>query len=185
MAKKAVSDVVSTETLEPRVYELGYLLSPAVQEGDVESRVADLKGFITAKGGEIIAEGAPEFIDLAYPMTHVVENKRSTYDQASFGWIKFTIAPDQVPAVGEEVAAHIDVIRHLLISTVAENTVISKRPLGKVLRRSGRTAKGDDQSVPTEESASEAPAAEVPALAEETAPIESSEDQASSEEVSS
>lgn len=180
MAKKTVSDVASPETLDPRVYELGYLLSPAVQEGDVESRVADLKGFITAKGGEIIAEGAPEFIDLAYPMTHVVENKRSTYDQASFGWIKFTIDPASVPMIAEEVAAHIDVIRHLLISTVAEQTVISKRPLGKVLRRSGRGGKGDE-SAPVDEVA---PEAEAPAVVEEVSPEAPAEEQVTEEATS-
>lgn len=179
MAKKAVVDVAPSETLDPRVYELGYLLSPAVQDDDREARVSDLKGLVTARGGEIISEGAPEFIDLAYPMTHVVENKRSTYDQASFGWIKFTIAPNHVPELGELVAAHPEVIRHLLIQTVRENTVVSKRPLGKLLRRSGRSSK-DDETMPTDEETPEAPA---PVVADEPAPEVVSEAPAAEAEV--
>jgi ribosomal protein S6 len=146
MAKKPVSDVIASETLDPRVYELGFLLSPAVQEDDTQSRVDELKGFITSRGGEILSIGAPEFIDLAYSMTLTVDNKRSHYDQASFGWIKFTLTPDQVTELGEAVAAHREVIRHLLILTVPEQTVVSKRPLGKLLRRPGRAASKDDES---------------------------------------
>jgi hypothetical protein len=37
MARKKAVTQASTETLEPRVYELGFLLSPAVREEDLDS----------------------------------------------------------------------------------------------------------------------------------------------------
>lgn len=170
MAKKALADR-EIETLEPRVYEVGYLLSPAVRDEDLEKTVEALKDMVRSRGGEIIAEGAPEFIDLAYPMTKVIENKRYSYDQASFGWIKFELNPAETGSLKEELDGHTLVIRYLFISTVRENTIVSKKPLGKLVKRNNRPA-GEDASSEEEEESS---------LPEVDAPIETTDEEVQKE----
>ena len=135
MAKKTVTP--SIETLEPRIYEIGYLLSPAVRDEDLETRVNEIKETLTKLGATFIADGAPEFIDLAYEMSRVIDNKRVRFNQGYFGWVKFQIEPKALVEVKEVLDRDITIIRYLLISTVAENTVISKKPLGK-LRQGAR-----------------------------------------------
>jgi ribosomal protein S6 len=133
MAKKAQT-IASTETLEPRIYEIGYLLSPAVRDEDLSARVSDLKDSLINLGAEVIAEGAPEFIDLAYQMSRVIENKRIRFDQGYFGWVKISLNPAQMTALKELLEKNTLLIRYLLISATRENTIIGKKSLGKILK---------------------------------------------------
>jgi ribosomal protein S6 len=135
MARKKVVKEVVLETLDPRVYEVGYLLSPAVRDENLTSALAKIQETITTAGGTIIAEGEPEFIDLAYEMTRVIENKNIRFTQAYFGWIKFTIEPKQIVEINAVLETNIDIIRFLVLKTVVENTIIAKNPLSKILKK--------------------------------------------------
>ena len=138
MARKKAVTQASTETLEPRVYELGFLLSPAVREEDLDTRTDEIKDVVTNASGEIISDARAEFIDLAYEMSKIIDNKRVRFNQGYFGWIKFTATPDQIKSIQETMDKNTLIIRCLLTSTVAENTVISKKPLSKILKSSAR-----------------------------------------------
>lgn len=159
MAKKATITSVA-ETLEPRIYEIGFLLSPAVRDEDLEARTTEFKESLTNLGATIFAEGAPEFIDLAYEMAKIIDNKRVRFNQGYFGWVKIEIDPAQMTVLKETLDKNILLIRYLLISTIRENTVIGKKPLGKIL-------KGERTAVAQE--------GEVPEMAEEAA-VEKTED---------
>lgn len=139
MARKKAVTQASTETLEPRVYELGFLLSPAVREEDLDARVDEIKTIITDAAGSIIADGRPEFIDIAYQMDKTIDNKKVKFDQGYFGWIKFTTTPNMIKAIQESMDKNLLIIRSLLVLTVAENTVISKKPLSKILKSTARS----------------------------------------------
>ena len=143
MAKKA-QPTLSTETLEPRIYEIGYLLSPAVRDEDLQARASDLQETLTKLGATIISEGNPEFIDLAYEMSKVIENKRVRFNQGYFGWVKFEIDPAQVNTLKELFDKNTLLIRYLFISAVRENTIIGKKSLGKILKGERQ----DDGEVP-------------------------------------
>jgi ribosomal protein S6 len=147
MARKKAVTQASTETLEPRVYELGFLLSPAVREEDLDSRVDEIKSIITSAGGTFIAEGNPEFIDIAYEMVKTIDNKRVRFNQGYFGWLKFNLTPDQTKTVLNAVEKHLLVIRALLTLTVAENTIISKKPLSKILKSNTRSESTDESEL--------------------------------------
>jgi ribosomal protein S6 len=136
--KKAVTTLTSSEALEPRVYELGYLLSPAVREEDLDTRVDDIKKIITDANGSVIDEARPEFIDIAYEMVKVIENKNVRFRQGYFGWIKFTLTPDQLKSVTELFEKNQLIIRMLVTKTVSENTLMSKKPISKILKATER-----------------------------------------------
>ena len=138
MARKKAVTQASTEPLEPRVYELGFLLSPAVREEDLDTNVDQIKSIITDLSGTIMPDARPEFIDLAYEMSRIINNKRVRFNQGYFGWIKFSITPDQIKAINAVLEKNILIIRSLMTATVAENTIISKKPLSKILKSSAR-----------------------------------------------
>lgn len=147
MARKKAVTQASTETLEPRVYELGFLLSPVIREEDLDTRTDEIKEIITKTGATIISDGAPEFIDIAYEMVKVIDNKRVRFTQGYFGWIKFTVSPDQVKGILQSIESHALVIRALLVATVAENTVISKKPLSKILKATAREEIAEEEII--------------------------------------
>lgn len=160
MAKKAQT-TSSTEALEPRIYEIGYLLSPAVRDEDLSARVGELKDSLINLGAEVIADGNPEFIDLAYQMSRVVENKRIRFDQGYFGWVKIEINPAQMTALKELLDKNVLIIRYLLITAVRENTIIGKKSLGKILK--GERQEYDKEALgEVPEVAPEMPEAEIP-----------------------
>ena len=135
MAKKTTT--ASSEALEPkdaRVYELGFQLSPAIRDEDLAARFDELKASLTGLGATFIAEGAPEFIDLAYEMSKIIDNKRIRFNQAYFGWVKFELDPSRIAELKELVEKNALVIRFLLIIAPRENTVLGKKPLGKILK---------------------------------------------------
>ena len=160
MAKKATT-IASSEILEPRIYEIGYLLSPAIREEDLEARVSEFKESLTSLDASIISEGNPEFIDIAYEMSKVIENKRVRFNQAYFGWVKIEMDPAKMTELKEVLDKNLLLIRYLLISTVRENTVLSKRPLGKILKgeRSELTDESSD-GITEEKETGEVPASD-------------------------
>ncbi len=145
MARKKATTEVAIEALDPRIYEIGYLLSPAVHGNDLNNAVNELQTLITDNGGTIIASGDPEFIDIAYEMIRVIENKNIRFNQAYFGWIKFSIEPKQIAIIKELFEARISIIRFMIIKTVEENTVIAKSPLSKILQKRKELTNSDDE----------------------------------------
>lgn len=146
MAKKTTK-TSSQETLEPRVYEVGYLLSPAIRDEDLAAKTDELKETLTKLGATVISEGNPEFIDLAYEMVRVIDNKNVRFNQGYFGWIKFEIDPAAIALVKEALEKNIFIIRFLLIKTIRENTMVGKKSLGKILKGKREDVSLDEESV--------------------------------------
>lgn len=148
-------------TPEPRVYELGYLLMPSVNEGNLSNERDALVALITKFKGIVISEGQPQLIDLAYDMTKVINNKKHIYSQAYFGWIKFDVTPDLVEALTEEVEALENLLRSIMTKTQRENLLTSDQPY-KLAR-----ANNDDVVVVESE---EAPEKDIEVSSEEETP---------------
>lgn len=111
-----------------RIYELGYLLVPTLEVDALSAVVGDLKDLINASfKGEIISDDMPKSINLAYTMTKVVNNVRSKYDTAYFGWVKFAMEPEQVLELKKKLDLDPKMIRFLITKTVRENTIATKR----------------------------------------------------------
>ncbi len=126
----------NTHVLEPRVYEVGYLLVPSLREEDLDTQVKAITDVIAEHKGLQIADDQPQLIDLAYDMVKVLDNKNYKFSQGYFGWVKFELDPSSINAVKIALEKNLNIIRFLLISTVRENTVFSKKLTYKSTRRS-------------------------------------------------
>lgn len=110
------------------VYEIGYLIVSSVPEEKVAGEVEAIKKIIGDAGSTVITEEAPYAQDLAYTMRKkMVSGGYEKYDSAYFGWIKFEVGSDKIEALKNSIEAHPSVLRMLLITTVKENTYLSKR----------------------------------------------------------
>jgi ribosomal protein S6 len=134
-----MDEVVKMEKSENGIYELSFILVPDITEEKVVEVFASLKEILSAKGAEIFAEEFPKNIALAYTMDKTINNKIERFKDGFFGWLKFELAQGDVSAIDAKFRLREDVIRHLLISTVRENTIASKRPMS-----SRRGAKGTE-----------------------------------------
>ena len=117
-----------------QVYEVGYHVVSSIPEEEVGARVAQIHDMIEKSGGTIITEEFPKITELAYEMVKVVDNQRKKYTSAYFGWVKFEAEGAAVLEIKKALDAHNDIIRFLMIKTVRESTLISK----KVAMQAGR-----------------------------------------------
>ncbi|MBI2594997.1 MAG: 30S ribosomal protein S6 [Candidatus Colwellbacteria bacterium] len=133
-----------------RVYELGYLLAPTISEEDVPAAFGNLKELIMSLRGVGIAEEMPKPIQLAYPMAKVISNVREKFNTAYFGWIKFTMETEKVLELKKKLELDPNLIRFLILKTVRENTIASKRFIRPDARRRPKAFReeGAEPSVP-------------------------------------
>ncbi len=118
---------VENKGAEGRIYEVGYLLTPAIDDAEIPAEYTNLKDLVSSLGGEIISDEMPRKIDLAYTISKVIQNIRHKFDSAHFGWIKFTMDTDKVNELKKKLDLDPKIIRHLIIKTVRENTIASRR----------------------------------------------------------
>ena len=116
---------------DKQVYELGYLLVPTLGEEDFANVYGSIKDLVSSFDGEYIADEMPKMIPLAYQMVKVVSNIRNKYTDGYFGWIKFYMDKDKVGDLKKKLDFDPNVIRFLILKTVKENTIASKRFIGK------------------------------------------------------
>ena len=105
---------------EPRLYEVGYHILPTVAEEDIPGQTTVLRNAIESRGGNVVADGMPVMMTLAYPLARVIANKRKIYSTAYFGWMKFEMTPDQAESLKKDLDANENILRFLLITTVIE-----------------------------------------------------------------
>lgn len=129
--KKKVTEDIATGDVESRVYEVSYWLVPTIQEESLSSHADRLKAVVTGAGAEIISEEAPYLRELAYEMTRVINNENKRFTDGYFGWIKFESTPEVSVVIKNAFANDTTIIRSIVVKTVRENTVYTKRPVKK------------------------------------------------------
>src|SRR3989344_3495318 len=121
---------VANEVLEEgnsQVYELGYLLVPTIKEEDMPISYGNLKELVSSFRGAVIADEMPKMINLSYTMSKVISNVRNKFSTAYFGWTKFTMDSDKVLELKKNLDLDPNFIRFLILKTVRENTIATKR----------------------------------------------------------
>ena len=112
---------------DSKVYELGYLLVPSIKEEDVPVHYGNIKELVSSLGGEFISDEMPKMIGLAYTMSKVISHVRSKFNTAYFGWIKFAMTGEKLVELKNRLDLDPNFVRFLIIKTVRENTIASKR----------------------------------------------------------
>lgn len=114
-------------TPERTIYELGYHMVPSIGEENVAAEVAALKAIIERHEGVFLVEEHPVLTQLSYTLRIVRSGKREKYTTAYFGSLKFEIEPRLLARVKEDLEQDQNILRHLLITTVREETRAPKR----------------------------------------------------------
>ena len=128
---------ILTESTTPEVktYEVGYLLTPFLPAEQVEEVAqAMYKSLIEDLGGKALFKTTPKMRPLAYPVSKIISNKKSTVSEAYFGAVKFEIFPEQIRTIKEILDKDDRVIRFLIIGIPknSERIVFTRRPAAKV-----------------------------------------------------
>lgn len=124
MARKkdvATDEMVMDEqdSSEVRVYELSFHLDPELSETEA-TRAYEAIRDAAVKGGTLVAEGAPEKVQLAYTISRSDNAGRHDFDAAYFSWVAYEGSGACHEAALEAVKAEKRVIRFLDIRTTKD-----------------------------------------------------------------
>ena len=136
-----------TQEKDGRIYELSYLFTPLLTEESVVAAFGNLKGLLEQHGASFISEEMPKMMELAYQMNRTIENKKTWFDNAYFGWIKFEIEPKEIAAIEAVLARDEQIIRYMVIKTIRENTIASKKVHREYRKRTTDKVEGEQASV--------------------------------------
>ena len=114
-----------------QVYEVGLHVIPSLSEDKVAQKAGDFRSLIEKNNGTVINEGAPKNQPLAYTLYKDVGSVRSKYNHAYFGWIKFEMPASSIATIKEAMDKDEQVIRHIIIKTVRENTLHTPKAMTK------------------------------------------------------
>jgi ribosomal protein S6 len=118
----------NNETIvDSRVYEISFIFDNKLDEETALAKSNAIKQSIATLGGSFISEEAPYLRELAYEMTRVVNNVNVRFNVGYFGWIKFELDADKVESLEKGIKLDEEVVRYLVVQTVRENTVYTKR----------------------------------------------------------
>ena len=142
------------EKKENRIYEIGYIMVPLIEETGIAQEVGNLKSLVEGMGAQSIAEEFPKLIDLAYEMTRIIGNKNHHFTTGYFGWLKFELDPEKVEEIEKALKHNDKFLRYLVIKTVRENTMSPRKSFGKaseMKRRNSRKTEGETPEINKEE----------------------------------
>lgn len=111
------------------IYEISYLLLPSLADSQVPAKVASIKEMLTSAGGAMVSDEDPVLIDLAYPITKVIQTTRQKCNSGYFGWVKFEMSLENVTEGMQNIKKSLDnnpdILRYIIIKTVRENTLLN------------------------------------------------------------
>ena len=120
-------------TVDGRIYEISFIFDNKLDEETALEKSNAIKQSIATLGGSFISEEAPYMRELAYEMMRVVNNTNVRFNIGYFGWIKFEMDASKVKELEKGLKLDEEVVRYLVVKTVRENTVFTKRaPVIKV-----------------------------------------------------
>lgn len=121
-------------TQDAKVYEIGFHIVPTVAEDAVPAEFEAIKDLVKKEGGEIISEGSPVLMNLAYDISKTVKAVKTKHSKAYFAWVKFTLTPDAIAKIKTALDASATILRYLIILTVKESTLWSDKDLKRNLK---------------------------------------------------
>ncbi len=128
------------------VYEVGFHIVPTTGEDGVAPVVESIRKLLGS--AEIITEGYPRKITLAYQVERATQGKREKYTESYFGHIKFATVREVLPALQSALTALQPLLRFLIVETVREDIAAAPRRAvftsdrleGKTIERPAGTA---------------------------------------------
>ncbi|MCC7004910.1 30S ribosomal protein S6 [Candidatus Nomurabacteria bacterium] len=132
-----------------KVYELGLLIVPSISEENLPKSFSAIKEILEKAGSTFISEDLPKIRPLAYTMSQVSAGKRTKFNTAYFGWVKFEMESDVVPEVKAKLDLNKEILRFIIIKTVKENTLFGHKL--QVVSRRGETIQTPKKEVVKED----------------------------------
>ena len=152
-AKEVVGKEGDVENTDSKVsiYEVGYIMVPSIPEENLGAEVTVLKDSLSEKGAVFVSDEYPKMMELAYEMSRSIANKKQKFSYGYFGWVKFECTTTQATVIKDYLDKNETLVRYLMIKTVRESTMSTKRAYGKQDGPKRRTTPKTEEQAPINE----------------------------------
>jgi ribosomal protein S6 len=123
---KAIESAQESSSNGGRIYEVGFHIVPIIAEENLSEETTFIRNTITNAGGHVISDGPPSKMDLAYAVDAEIGGDRKTFDTSYFGWIKFELLGENLEKVKKALDLRENILRHLLVKTIREDTIVPR-----------------------------------------------------------
>lgn len=151
MAKAKITAEAEEVVARMGIYEVGYIMVPSIAEENLGAEVTAFKDTLTAAGVTFISDEYPKMMELAYEMSRSIANKKQKFSYGYFGWVKFECTTEQARAIKAMLDLNETLVRYLMIKTVRESTMSSKRPYSKEGAKRRASTKSSEEQAPINE----------------------------------
>jgi len=131
MAEMSQAPGASSQANSPKetrpIYEIGFHVVASADEANAAKVAEAIRAQIEKGDAEIIAEGAPARMRLAYTVERATSGHHEKFDEAYFGFIKFATERDNIPALEAWLRSNREILRFLLVETVREDVMNAPR----------------------------------------------------------
>jgi len=127
MSQASASSQANSPKETRPIYEIGFNLIPSSDEAAIASVASAIRAQVEKGDAEIIAEGAPSRLRLAYTIERATSGHYEKFDEAYFGFIKFATERENIPALEAWLRGNRDILRFLLVETVREDVMNAPR----------------------------------------------------------
>ena len=121
------------------VYEVGFHCISSIGEQGVPAVVESIRAALQKNEAEIISEQFPVKTALAYTVERAVAGKREKHTESYFGWVKFALEREHLPAFQESLRSMSDVLRYIVVETVRQEQATPRRAIFTSDRLEGQT----------------------------------------------
>jgi len=133
---------------ETRTYELGFHIDPELPQEEVKKTYQAIREKIAA-AGEVIAEGEPEKIQLAYTISRQETTGRRDFVSAYFAWIAYEATTEGHGAVLEMAQGEPRLVRFIDVKTTKEAATHAAE-MHEIMFRTPENAEGEEGAADAE-----------------------------------
>jgi len=149
--KEVVVDLSVDTDVKSSIYEVGYIMVPSIPEENLGGEVSSFKDGLAEMGATFISDEYPKMIELAYEMSRSIQNKKQKFSYGYFGWVKFECSTVSGKVIKDALDKNEKLVRYLMIKTVRESTMSTKRPYGNKDGYKRRSTPKTEESLPINE----------------------------------
>ena len=121
-----MEEKTTTQKESVRLYELGFILNPQIEEARVGEEAAKIKAVIESDGGVIVAEELPKYRALSYTMIKRLASGNNRVSSGYFGWVKFESEADSLSSIDAAAKNNENIIRYIMIKTVKDSMYVQR-----------------------------------------------------------
>jgi len=120
-------EVNQTKEDKGSVYEIGCLFVPIISDKEILKEVANVKSVLEKLALEFLSGAGPDRLELAYPMKKMIGNKKHSFEEAYFAWLKFRADAEKLSDLKKDLDKNSNLLRYLLMKTTAKDSLVSSQ----------------------------------------------------------